>query len=186
MIKLLTFFVLAFFVLLWIKYPKSVYYLPPTSEAAFQLDSILDKIEYDIVDLTSTSDLIDNITFINLCTYAQVDYKQFIKILERSDISEQRKIILIMAAHTLPDNQFIEFFKIGCNLYVENKLSKNELMYLLVPGNTWNNRPFVYFYKPEIRASLRSIKNSQKKDKEVNEVVNRILLGQLTILLYFQ
>ncbi len=183
--RIIAFICLVIF-LLWYNYPEPVFYSPPMSNESIHIDSVLSKIENDIVDLTSTSDLVTNKYFIKLCSFAGLNFTQFFNYLESADVSEQRKIILIMAAHSLPKDKFVEFFKYGCDLYVQKKLNENELLYLLVPGNNWNNRSFIYFYKQEIRYALKKIRNSERSNHEIKTIVKDILSGKMTLMLYFE
>lgn len=184
--KILIVFPALLLFLLWYFYPNPVFYSPPISNDDLLIDSTLTMIEKDIIDLTSIGDLVSNENFIQLCSFAQSNVSQFFMFLESELVTEQRKIILIMAAHTLPKEKFIEFFNHGCNLYVENKLNKNELLYLLVPGNDWNNRTLIYFYQPKMRLGLKNVRDSKKNNHEIEKITEDILSGKLAFLLYFQ
>jgi hypothetical protein len=140
--------------------------------------NMIEQIDHEVPDFEIGVLLFNSKSFINIWNSSYCFVNDAIKLLENSNLSDRRKLIVSYSMQSLPLGSLVYYYKAALHLRVLNKINQRVFIQTVFPGYDWNTLLATNYQDPGVRELIFEIMRSNILPDESNSFDKRYL-GQL-------
>lgn len=144
-----------------------------------RFDSLIYKIDKQVIDLTSPSDLFSILEFKNIYENPLIYIDSVVVYLKKPECTFQQKLISIYSMQNLDFKNYLIFCDKAIEQFNSYSIEENIIISIINP-NFANKYPIIKNYnKQEVIEILKKIDGGSKRRKELNDLIINISNGKL-------